>query len=84
MARFVLVLRWILQCVGILLGGLTDCEELVGVSHRRFGDGFSSAEHLKKLVRSLYTRSFSYNNKRCPKIGMSIFRMILIIDQPYS
>jgi len=29
------VLRWILQDLGILLGGLSDCEELVGVSHRR-------------------------------------------------
>ena len=44
--------------------------------------GFSNAEHLNKLVRSLYMSSFSYNNKRCPKIGMSIFRMKLIIYQP--
>jgi len=29
------VLRWILQESGILLGGWSDCEELVGVTHRR-------------------------------------------------
>jgi len=30
------VLRWILQEMGILLGGVSDCEELVGVTHRRW------------------------------------------------
>ena len=25
---------FVLQCVGILLGGVSDCEELVGVTHR--------------------------------------------------
>ena len=28
--------RFALQCVGILLGGVSDCEELVGVTHRRW------------------------------------------------
>jgi len=30
------VLRFVLQELGILLGGLSDCEELVGVPHWRW------------------------------------------------
>jgi len=28
-------IRFVLQESGILLGGVSDCEELVGVTHRR-------------------------------------------------
>jgi len=35
MARFLLVLRWILQESGDFTWMVSDCEELVGVTHRR-------------------------------------------------
>ena len=38
MARFILVLRWILQGSGEDCGVVSDCEELVGVTHRRWCD----------------------------------------------
>ena len=34
MARFILVLRWILQGSGEDCGVVSDCEELVGITHR--------------------------------------------------
>ena len=41
---------------------MSDCEELSGsFSQEMMEVGFSNAEHLNKLVRSLYMSSFSYN-----------------------